>query len=124
MVRDLTPEEAERLRREHLANTLLWPLTAMKDRLQLAVLLGGQHVQGAPAMRFELPGDGDCEAWLFRDGSPAGGRWRDPLRKAKVEWHVRGEQLRVVVDGKLETGWTCSLRKVTAIDEAWFRREG
>ena len=124
VVRDLTPEEAERLRREHLANTLLWPLTAMKDRLQLAVLLGGQHVQGAPAMRFELPGDGDCEAWLFRDGSPAGGRWRDPLRKAKVEWHVRGEQLRVVVDGKLETGWTCSLRKVTAIDEAWFRREG
>ena len=75
-----------------------------------------------PAFRFLLPGDGDCEAWFFADGTPAGCAFRDPLRKAKVERHVRGDQLRFVVDGKLESGWSAGKRTVGAADEAWFRR--
>jgi hypothetical protein len=80
-------------------------------------------VHGAPAARLALPGDGECEAWFFRDGSPAGFTFRDPLRRAKVECHVRGERLRVVVDGKLEPGWTATAPAGAAIDESWFRRE-
>lgn len=120
--RELRPEERERLRRERVANPLLWPAAARGDRLREALLLGGVHVMGAPALRFELPGDGECEAWFFHDGSPAGAAFRDPLRKARVEWHVRGDALRVVVDGVLEPGWSAGPRIVGAADDAWFRR--
>ena len=74
------------------------------------------------AFRFLLPGDGECEAWLFADGSPAGFTFRDPLRRAKVEWHVREQNLRVVVDGKLEPAWSSGNRSTGQADEAWFRR--
>lgn len=122
-LREPTADEAERLRREALANPLLWPLAHRAERLQKAVLLGGVHVFGAPAYRFELPGDGDCEAWFFHDGTPAGCAFRDPLRRARVEWHVRGDQLRVVVDGVLEPAWSASPRRTGPVDEAWFRRD-
>ncbi|HEX5054627.1 MAG TPA: trypsin-like peptidase domain-containing protein [Planctomycetota bacterium] len=120
--RALSPEEAERLRREWTCNPLLWQGEAIGDRLQDAELVGGVYVFGAPAFRLALPGDGECEAWLFDDGSPAGYVFRDPLRRAKLEWHVRGQDLRVVVDGAIEPGWSAGKTSAVAVDEAWFRR--
>ncbi len=121
-VRELSAEEAERLRREWTCNTLLWQRVTTLASLEHVELVGGVHVFGAPAFRFALPGDGECEAWLFADGSPAGFTFRDPLRRARVEWHVRGQDLRFVVDGKLEPGWSSGNRGLGQADEAWFRR--
>ena len=121
-VRDLSAGERERLRRELRSNPVLWPRQEVAQRLEEALLLGGVNVHGAPALRFGFPGDGDCEAWLFYDGSPAGFAFRDPVRRARVEWHVRGRKLRVVVDGKLEPGWSSGKRDVGEPDEAWFGR--
>jgi len=120
--RELTAAEAERLRREWTCNTMLWQRATSLPGLEGAELVGGVHVFGAPAFRFLLPGDGECEAWLFADGSPAGFTFRDPLRRAKVEWHVREQNLRVVVDGKLEPAWSSGNRSTGQADEAWFRR--
>jgi S1-C subfamily serine protease len=122
-VRELTNEESERLRRELACNALLWAPAAVEGRLRDAMLLGGVHVHGAPAIRLQIPGDGECEAWFFLDGTTAGFAFRDPLRRARIEWHVRDEQLRVVVDGNLETGWSCGKRTSGNTDEAWFRRQ-
>ncbi len=122
-MRDLTVEEAERLRREASCNPMLWTRAIARERMSEALLVGGVHVHGAPAYRFAIPGDGDCEAWFFPDGTPAGCSFRDPLRKARVERHVRGEQLRFVVDGVLEPGWTGGQRTLGTCDEAWFRRQ-
>ena len=120
--RDLKLGERERLRRELVSNPVLWPRGELAARLDGALLLGGVHVHGQAAFRFALPGDGDCEAWFFLDGTPAGFAFRDPVRRAFVQWHVRGSQLRVVVDGELETGWSSGKRSVGQPDEAWFQR--
>jgi hypothetical protein len=122
-VRELTLEERERLRRERLCNPMLWPRQEIATRLADALLLGGVHVHGAPALRFELPGDGECEAWFFHDGSPAGFAFRDPIRRATVAWYVRGDTMRVVVDGALEPGWQSGARTTGDADERWFRRD-
>ena len=106
--RPLSPDEIERLRRELACNVILRTRGNLPHLLAGAELLGGEQVFGRPAFRFGLPGDGECEAWLFDDGTPAGFAFRDPLRRAKVEFHVRGTDLRVVVDGTIESGWTCS----------------
>lgn len=121
-LRNLTAEEKERLRRERACNAMLWPRARAKERLRDALLVGGAHVHGAPALRFAIPGDGECEAWFFFDGTPAGCAFRDPIRRARVERHVRGDQLRFVVDGKLESGWSNGPRTIGTADEAWFRR--
>jgi len=107
-VREPTADESERLRRERLCNPVLWPRATRQDRLRDALLVGGVHVHGAPAYRFALPGDGECEAWFFADGEPAGCTFRDPLRGAKV--------------GR-ERGWSGGPRTSGAVDEAWFRRQ-
>jgi len=120
--RDLTLDERERLRRELVANPLLWPRGELAQRLDGALLLGGVHVHGQPAYRFALPGDGDCEAWFFHDGAPAGFAFRDPVRRAHVQWFVRDRQLRVIVDRELEPGWSCGERSTGQPEEQWFKR--
>ena len=123
-VRELTADETERLRREGRCNPLLWLGGTLRARSEGALLTGGVHVHGAPAARLAFDGDGECEAWLFADGTAAGFTFRDPLRRAKVEWHVRGDSLRVVVDGTLEPGWSAPVREtLPAVDEDWFRRD-
>lgn len=121
--RDLNLNEQERLRREHASNPMLWRRSETVDRLKDALLLGGVHVHGAAAYRFGLPGDGDCEAWFFLDGTPAGFAFRDPIRRARVQWYVRGNKLRVVVDGQLERGWSVGKRATGEPEEQWFRRD-
>ncbi len=121
--RDLSTEERERLRRELTCNPMLWPRAEVATRMKHALLVGGVHVHGAPAYRFLLPGDGDCEAWFFLDGKPAGFAFRDPVRRAHVEWYVRDNKLRVVVDGELEQGWSSGMRVTGKAEEQWFRRD-
>jgi len=121
--RDLTLDEKERLRRERVSNPMLWLKSQTPARLKDALLLGGVHVHGAAAYRFALPGAGDCEAWFFLDGTPAGFAFRDPVRRAHVQWHVRGNKLRVVVDGDLERGWSSGKRATGEPEEQWFRRK-
>ena len=121
--RDLTTEEHERLRRELACNALLWPRAEVAARLQDALLLGGVHVHGAAAYRFAIPGDGECEAWFFLDGTPAGFAFRDPIRRVRVQWLVRDTKLRVVVDGELEPGWSSGQRATGQAEQQWFRRD-
>jgi S1-C subfamily serine protease len=120
--RDLTAEERARLQRELQCNPFLWPRGVARSRLADAELVGGINVHGAAAYRFAIPGDGECDAWLQADGTPAGCTFRDPLRRAKVEWHARGQQLRLVVDGVLQPGWSGGSHTEGPVDEAWFRR--
>lgn len=121
--RDLTTEERERLRRELACNPLLWPRSEVAERLKDSLLVGGVHVHGKPGYRFLLPGSGDCEAWFLLDGTPAGFAFRDPVRKARVEFYVRNNKLRVVVDGELEMGWSSGQRATGKAEESWFRRD-
>ena len=122
--RDLNLDERERLRRELVGNPVLWPSGELAEHLADALLLGGVHVFGRPAWRFQLPGDGDCEAWLFHDGTPAGFAFRDPVRRAFLQWYVHGHQVRLVVDDDdLEKGWAGGERRVGEPEEAWFRRD-
>jgi S1-C subfamily serine protease len=121
-VRDANADEAELLRRFARAQ----PLLRAADATHLpegALLTGGIHVLGAPAFRFELPGDGEAETWWFADGTPAGCVFRDPVRRAKVEWHLRGERVRVVIDGKLEPGWSGSMVAAVPFDPTLFARQ-
>jgi S1-C subfamily serine protease len=120
--RDLTAGERERLRRELVGNPLLWPRAAVAERLEDALLLGGVHVHGKAGYRFELPGDGECEAWFLLDGTPAGFVFRDPLRRKRVAHYVLGHKLRVVADGELETGWSAGKRASGAPEASWFER--
>ncbi|MDO8349510.1 MAG: hypothetical protein Q7T30_04720, partial [Planctomycetota bacterium] len=122
VTRDLTTEERARLHREVSCNPLLWPRGNWRARLAEAELVGGVHVEGAPAYRFVLPGVAEGEAWIGLDGSPVGCTFRDPLRRAKVEFHVRGKTMRMVVDGKVEPGWSAASHSHGPIDESWFRR--
>jgi S1-C subfamily serine protease len=121
--RDLTTAERERLRRELACNPMLWPRAEIPARMKGALLLGGVHVHGAAGYRFSIPGDGDCESWFLLDGTAAGFSFRDPVRRARVEWYVRNTKLRVVVDGDLEQGWSSGMRATGKAEEHWFRRD-
>lgn len=122
--RDLSADERALLERQRRCNPFTWLSGSTVARLADAEFLGGVHVLGAPAYRFGLPGDGECEAWLFLDGTPAGCTFRDPVRRAKVEWHCRPatKGLRLIVDGKVETGWSFARYAAGEVDAAWFRR--
>ncbi|MEC8252653.1 MAG: trypsin-like peptidase domain-containing protein [Planctomycetota bacterium] len=117
VVVEMTVDMREGMRRELAANPMLWRRSELRERLKGALLIGGVHVLGRPGYRFAIPGKGDCEAWFLLDGTPAGYAYRDPMRKAHVAYHVRGEQLRVVVDGALEPGWTAGAREFGEFDQ-------
>ena len=102
---DATADEAAWFARELLCNPFGWTAADRDARFASALLVGGANVLGRPAFRFALPGDGEMEFWLLADGTPAGYAMRDPVRKAKVERHILGGEVRVVVDGALEPGW-------------------
>ena len=121
--RELTLDEKERLRREAVSNPMLWLRSETASYLKDALLVGGVHVHGSAAYRFALTGAGECEAWFFLDGTPAGFAFRDPIRRSRVQWYIRGNKLRVVVDGDLERGWSVGKRATGAPDEQWFRRD-
>jgi S1-C subfamily serine protease len=120
---DASVEEKARLQRELAANPFLHHGDGLRQQLTGALLLGGVQVQGRPAYRFGLPGDGELEAWFFADGTPAGYAMRDPLRKARVEWYVSGGTVRVVADGKQEEGWKVEGPELGAQDETLVRRQ-
>jgi hypothetical protein len=108
----LTAEDRVRLERELGTNPWLWTGPDRKRLIEGALLAGGVLVHGRPAYRLELSGEGQREIYCFEDGTPAGYRFRDPLRRALVELRVhaarsgRGEvPMRLVADGELEIGW-------------------
>ena len=73
------------------------------------------------AARFSLVGDGEMEALLFDDGTPAGFVMRDPVRKQKVEVHCREGNVRVVFDGQTQRGWKLErIAKDENLDESLF----
>ena len=141
---DCSPEQEARLDRELRCNPLLWGSGDLSDFLDEALLVGGAQVFGRPAMRFGHPGAGELETWVTLDGQPAGYVLRDPLRRAKVEFHIgakspsvldsSGDELRtdpteaalgevrLVVDGALESGWSIESLDHAQLDEAIFRR--
>ncbi len=98
-------EERALLQREQATNGFLWSAAERAEKLQAAELLGGVHVFGKPAFRFGLPGDGDLEVWLRRDGTPAGYAFRDPVLRAHVAWYRDGDRVMRVIDGVAEPDW-------------------
>lgn len=109
---DLGEEGRARLLRELRCNPFLQGGPGRRRQLAGALLTGGVHVHGRPALRFELPGEGEMEVWYFLDGRPAGYAFRDPVRRQRLELHVRGsggehsgDDLLVVADGKPEQSW-------------------
>ena len=122
-VRALTAEERARLDRELRSNPFLWPGAERERRLDGALLLAGVHVHGLAGYRFAIAGDGDCEAWFTLDGRPLGCRFRDPIRRALVEYHVHPDVLYIVADNELLPGWMVTANEASAVDEAWFARK-
>jgi hypothetical protein len=122
---ELTAEERALLDRVYSAHPLLWTGADRAHRVEATALLGGVLVFAASACRLQLPGDGDREAYYYLDGRPAGFRWRDPLRRMRVEHHFDRDLQRariVAGDGvpQLEDGW--SLEVGPAPDPAVFAR--
>ncbi|MEC7583362.1 MAG: trypsin-like peptidase domain-containing protein [Planctomycetota bacterium] len=141
---DCSLEQAARLERELQSNPLLWGPGDLAELLDEALLIGGAQVFGRPVMRFGHSGAGELETWVTLDGQPAGYVLRDPLRRVKAEVHLGGESLpgsdsaddepgsgpsdavfgevRLVVDGALESGWSIESLDHAQQDEALFRR--
>lgn len=122
VARDLTAEEQAHLDRHLRGNPLLWSSGELPARLAAALLVGGHHVLGAPAASFAHDGDGEVETMVYEDGSPAGCAVRDPLRKQKIELHVRGASIRVIADGAIDRGWKVDGPRPAALTDDLFRR--
>ncbi len=119
----LSAGDASLVQRHVRCNPFAWIGCDTGERLDEALLVGGAHVLGRPAFRLGFPGDGEMEALLFEDGSPAGFTMRDPVRKQKVEFHCDGTQARWIIDGQCVRGWrvTQSTHDVD-VDPSLFRR--
>ena len=61
--------------------------------------------------------------FFYEDGSPAGYRYRDQLRKQLVDVLVHGKDVWMVTDGtKLEKGWKLSKVDYSDPDSKLFER--
>ena len=117
----LAAEDEALLDRHVRCNPFLWIGCDLGERYDEAILLGGAHVLGKPAYRYALTGDGEMEALLFDDGTPAGFVMRDPVRKQKVEVHCRDGNVRVVFDAETQRGWKLErIAKDENLDEKLF----
>jgi len=117
----LAAEDEALLDRHVRCNPFLWIGCDLGERYDEVILLGGAHVLGKPAYRYALTGDGEMEALLFDDGTPAGFVMRDPVRKQKVEVHCRDGNVRVVFDAETQRGWKLErIAKDENLDEKLF----
>ena len=117
----LAAEDEALLDRHVRCNPFLWIGCDLGERYDEAILLGGAHVLGKPAYRYALTGDGEMEALLFDDGTPAGFVMRDPVRKQKIEVHCRDGNVRVVFDAETQRGWKLDrIAKDENLDEKLF----
>ena len=104
--RDLTAGEQSKLDREFMLNPWLWTGDDLRERIQDSTLEGGLLALGYPAYRFRVPGPSEFEMFFYEDGSPAGYRYRDQLRKQMVDVLVHDEDMWMVLDRKtLVKGW-------------------
>ena len=104
---DLTADEISKVDREHLLNPWLWQGPDRRKPLADATLEGGILVQGQPAYRYRVPGPSEFEVFYYPDGSPAGYRYRDQLRRQLVDVLVHGRSMWIVSDRRtLAKGWT------------------
>src|SRR5690606_30674812 len=94
----------------------------LRELVAGGLLDGGVQCGGEPAFRVRLPGDGQREVWLRLDGSPAGCRYRDPVRRALVELHGEAGGARIVTDGELSADWRLASHEVALPEAALFER--
>jgi hypothetical protein len=88
-----TPDEQSKLEREFLLNSFLWKGEDRRSRIAEATLEGGLLVQGRAAYRFRVPGPSEFEVFYYPDGSPAGYRYRDQLRRRLLDVMISGESV-------------------------------
>ncbi|MHC5062633.1 MAG: S1C family serine protease [Planctomycetota bacterium] len=100
-----SPEENARLGRVLTTVPWLWAGSNLRELCEDGHLIGGLMVYGRPAYRIELPGDGQKQVFLYRDGSIAGCQFRDPVLKALVEMRLGAGGSRVFFDGELRPDW-------------------
>ena len=119
---DCAVEERARLDREWRANPMLWPPAARRQQLADALLVGGGQILDRPMFRFDHGPDTELETWLRLDGGAAGYALRDPIRRAKLQWHFGDKIVRVVKDGDVELGWKIEGPTFDAIADDVFER--
>ncbi|MHC4895751.1 MAG: S1C family serine protease [Planctomycetota bacterium] len=104
-IRELGTAEHLKLERELTANPWLWRGQDLRDKIEGSWLEGGIHVLGLAACRCRLLGKGEMEMFFFEDGSPAGFKYRDPLKRRVVRVMVREGKLWTEIRRKLTKGW-------------------
>ncbi len=104
-ISELKTEEHLKLERELVANPWLWRGQDLQNKIDGSWLEGGIHVLGKAACRCRLPGKGEMEMFFFEDGSPAGFKYRDPLKRRVVRVMVRDGKLWTEIRRKLTKGW-------------------
>lgn len=120
---EISAEEQSKLEREFLLNPWLWRGSDLRQRIAESTLEGGLLVLGYPAYRFRVPGPSEFEMFFYEDGTPAGYRYRDQLRKQLVDVLVHGQDAWLVLDNKqLEKGWKMAAPDYAQPDPELFER--
>lgn len=120
---EISVEEQSKLEREFLLNPWLWRGPDLRKRIAESTLEGGLLALGYPAHRFRVPGPSEFEMFFYENGSPAGYRYRDQLRKQLIDVLVHGQDVWLVIDHKkLEKGWKMTTLDYTRPDSKLFER--
>lgn len=120
---EISVEEQSKLEREFLLNPWLWRGPDLRKRIAKSTLEGGLLALGYPAHRFRVPGPSEFEMFFYENGSPAGYRYRDQLRKQLIDVLVHGQDVWLVIDHKkLEKGWKMTTLDYTRPDSKLFER--